>query len=181
MNTPEETPKTISEYRFIGNLRSFIFGVEDSLVSTVGLLSGVAASGAIMKSIVLAGVVLIFVEAFSMGAGSLLSENIAEEFSVGKETSMFASLVPSIVMFFSYLFAGFIPLFPYIFFRISIAFWLSILFSLIALFVLGMVSVRLSHDGTAGHMTKHGIRMLIVGGVSIALGVIVGMFVNNIV
>jgi VIT1/CCC1 family predicted Fe2+/Mn2+ transporter len=47
-------------------LRNFIFGVEDSLVSTVGLLSGVAVAGVASRTILLTGVVLIFVEAFSM-------------------------------------------------------------------------------------------------------------------
>ncbi len=61
-------------------LRNFVFGVEDSLVSTVGLLSGVAAAGVETKTIVLTGVVLIIVEALSMAVGSYLSEYSVEEY-----------------------------------------------------------------------------------------------------
>jgi len=61
-------------------LRNFVFGVEDSLVSTVGLLSGIAAAGVAQKDILVSGVVLIFVEAFSMAVGSFLSEEFAEEY-----------------------------------------------------------------------------------------------------
>jgi len=180
MDRLDENSRTSSDHRFVGNLRSFIFGVEDSLVSTVGLLSGVAASGASTKTIILAGVVLIFVEAFSMGAGNLLSDNIAEEVSAGKEVPVEKSILPSITMFFSYLFAAFIPLFPYLIFKVQPAFWLSILLSLIALFVLGMAGVIMSHDGSIKHMVKHGMRMLVIGGIAVTLGVVVGVFVNGL-
>jgi len=60
--------------------RNFIFGVEDSLVSTVGLLSGIAAADTSRFTIITTGIVLIFVEAFSMGIGSFLSEETSEQF-----------------------------------------------------------------------------------------------------
>ncbi len=50
-----------------------VFGVEDSLVSTVGALTGIAAGAQDTYVVVLAGVVLIFAEAVSMTAGSYLS------------------------------------------------------------------------------------------------------------
>ena len=63
----------------VSYFRNFIFGVEDSLVSTVGLLSGIAIADVPGHTIFLTGVVLIFVEAFSMAAGTFLSEYSAEE------------------------------------------------------------------------------------------------------
>jgi len=60
-------------------LRNFIFGVEDSLVSTVGLLAGVAAAAISQSAIVTTGLVLIVVEGFSMGVGSFLTEETTEE------------------------------------------------------------------------------------------------------
>ena len=59
-------------------MRNLIFGAEDSLVSTVGLLSGIAIGGVPKSAIILTGIVLIFVEAFSMGVGSYLSEYSVE-------------------------------------------------------------------------------------------------------
>ncbi len=50
-----------------------MFGVEDSLVSTLGALTGIAAGTQSTYVVVLAGVVLIFAEAVSMTAGSYLS------------------------------------------------------------------------------------------------------------
>jgi len=55
-----------SKKHLAGHLRNFVFGVEDSIVSTVGLVSGIAIAGLPKTEILLTGAVLIFVEAFSM-------------------------------------------------------------------------------------------------------------------
>lgn len=151
-------------------LRNFIFGVEDSLVSTVGLLSGVAIAGAEARAIFVTGIILIFVEAFSMAAGSFLAEHSAEEFVQKTETPLRQPLFLGSVMFISYFVAGFVPLLPYVFFALNLAFWYSIGFSLSALFLLGVFSARVSGIS----FIKDGARMLIIGGIAIAVGVLVG-------
>lgn len=50
-----------------------VFGVEDSLVSTVGALTGIAVGTQSAYVVILSGIVLIFAEATSMTAGSYLS------------------------------------------------------------------------------------------------------------
>lgn len=159
-----------SNFSSASYLRNFIFGVEDSLVSTVGLLSGVVISGAEARAVFATGIILIFVEAFSMAVGSFLSEHSAEEFIQKTETPLRQSLFLGGVMFVSYFFAGFIPLLPYIFFPLNSAFWYSIGLSLLALFLLGVFSARLSSVS----FVKGGSRMLIIGGIAIAVGVLVG-------
>lgn len=165
--------------KFAAFLRNFIFGVEDSLVSTVGLLSGVAVANVERSVILLTGVVLIFVEAFSMSVGSYLSEHSAETYikSQGEEHSEH-SLGAAVIMFFSYFVSGFIPLAPYLFkgIEISTAFWASIALSIIALFILGIIGARLTKESTL----KSALRMAIVGGIAIGLGVAVGTFIEKI-
>lgn len=151
-------------------IRNFIFGVEDSLVSTVGLLSGVAAAGVTRDTILLTGIVLIFVEAFSMAAGSFLSEQSAEEYENRGGATLTSSLKAGLIMFVSYFVSGFIPLFPYLVSDVGRAFWLSICFSLASLFVLGLVGARFSEAS----MLKSALRMFVVGGVAIGVGVLVG-------
>ncbi len=68
-------------------LRNIIFGISDSLVSTVGLLAGIDAAGTPRQAILLTGIVYAFVEAFSMAVGSFLSEQSAEEYEVKGETA----------------------------------------------------------------------------------------------
>ncbi|MEK7612918.1 MAG: VIT1/CCC1 transporter family protein [Patescibacteria group bacterium] len=154
--------------------RNFVFGVEDSLVSTVGLLSGIAIAGVEERTIFLTGVVLILVEAFSMAAGSFLSETSAQEYAQQIEDSGSHPLFGGVVMFFSYFVAGFIPLFPYILYEPTAAFQLSIIYSLAALFLLGMLSGALART----RLMKNALRMLVIGGVAIGAGVLAGIFLS---
>jgi VIT1/CCC1 family predicted Fe2+/Mn2+ transporter len=153
-----------------GYLRNFVFGVEDSLVSTVGLLSGVAATGSGSQTIFTTGVILIFVEALSMAIGSFLSENSAEEFAKHREEPFSISIPDSLIMFFSYFVSGFIPLFPYIFLPAETALPISIGASLAALCLLGVVSGKVSRTS----VWKGILKMVILGGIAIAAGVAVG-------
>jgi VIT1/CCC1 family predicted Fe2+/Mn2+ transporter len=154
--------------------RNFVFGVEDSLVSTVGLLSGIAIADTPRETIILSGVVLIFVEAFSMGVGSFLSEDAADEL-VEKKSFQINSVYASIIMFFSYFVSGFIPLAPYLLLETKIAFDFSIILSLITLFLLGALSAKYFRRG----VFKLGLKMLLLGGIAVALGTLVGNYVHG--
>ncbi|MDQ5952333.1 MAG: vacuolar iron transporter family protein [Patescibacteria group bacterium] len=59
--------------KLVSSIREVVFGLEDSLVSTLGTVSGVAVGSGDKYVVVLSGVVLVFVEAVSMAAGSYLS------------------------------------------------------------------------------------------------------------
>ncbi|MFY9462357.1 MAG: VIT1/CCC1 transporter family protein [Candidatus Sungiibacteriota bacterium] len=156
-------------------MRNFIFGVEDSLVSTVGLLSGIAIADVPRQTILLTGVVLIFVEAFSMAVGSFLSESSAEEYEAQSEIPQRLPFIGGIIMFFSYFISGFIPLFPYIVLAVESAFWISVALSLVSLFILGVLGAKLA----GMNILKTGLRMFFIGGVAIAVGISVGMLVQQ--
>ncbi len=156
--------------------RSFIFGAEDSLFSTTGLLSGIAIAGIPKATIFLTGIVLLFVEAFSMAVGSFLSEQSTEEFLEKKEVSSAKSLHAGTILFFAYMGAGLVPLAPYLILNMPYAFWFSIIASLIALFTLGIVSTR----HLKIKIVKSTSRMLIVGGGTVAIGILVGQLVNTL-
>lgn len=64
-----------------GAMREIIFGLEDSLVSTLGAVTGVAVGSGDRYIIVLSGLVIVAVEAISMAAGSYLSTQSVEEIS----------------------------------------------------------------------------------------------------
>ena len=155
-------------------VRNFIFGVEDSLVSTVGLLSGIAITGVSRNYVILTGAVLIFVEAFSMAVGSVLSEHSAEEYERHKEISIRNSAKGGLIMFFSYFISGFIPLSPYVFLQNNNALAVSIAFSITALGLLGIFSGKISGTSIFANMLK----MVILGGVAIIVGVVVGKVLN---
>jgi len=156
-------------------VRNFIFGVEDSLVSTVGLLAGVASADLPRATIVLTGGVLILVEAISMAAGSFLSEQSAKEYVRRAEAPVGRAVVDGTIMFFAYALAGLIPLAPYLLLPVSAAFGWSIALSLIALFALGAAAAR----NFGIRVFRQGLRMFIVGGLAIAVGVLVAQLLSK--
>ena len=160
----------------IAYIRTFIFGVEDSLVSTVGLLSGIAIAEVPRRTIFVTGVVLLFVEALSMAAGSFLSEHTAEDYAQHREAPARTSTIVGLIMFLSYLLAGLIPLSPYLFASVSVALPLSITLSLIALFGLGLIGGKLSGIS----MLRQAIQMALIGGSAIAVGTLAGLWSKNL-
>ena len=164
----------LSRAELASRLRNLVFGVEDSLVSTVGLLSGVAIAGVARETILLTGVVLIFVEAFSMAAGTFLSEASEEDFLRIKTLSGRSSFIDGVVMFISYFISGFIPLSPYLFFSDGAAFHVSIGGSLIALLLLGLWGGHVSKAS----IWKSALRMFLVGGLAILVGIGAGQLVS---
>lgn len=158
------------------NVKSFIFGVEDSLVSTVGLLSGVALAGVATGTVVLTGIVLIFVEAFSMAAGEFLSERSTEEYVAQREVAAGTSAAAAAIMFFSYLLSGFVPLAPYLWLEADTALPYSIGASLVALLLLGLLSARMTHTS----FLRRGLQMLLVGGAAILVGIFAGQVVGGV-
>ena len=157
-------------------IRNFVFGVEDSLVSTVGLVSGIAVTGMSRQNIVLTGIVLVFVEAFSMGVGSLLSQNSVQEFEGKKAEPLRSAFGGSIIMFISYLLSGFLVVLPYALTVSEAALPWSIIISLVGLFSLGAVSGKFSNTSPL----KKGATMSLLGGFAIAIGMIVGILVKQI-
>ncbi len=151
-------------------LRNFVFGVEDSLVSTVGLLSGIAAVNTPRTTILLTGTVLIFVEAFSMAAGSFLTEHSVEDYLHEKSGVNRRSLRGGLAMFLSYFISGFIPLLPYLFFETPLGLVVSIIVSLFALFILSLISAKMANVKPF----RVAVRMLLIGGVAIVVGITIG-------
>lgn len=170
-------------------LRNFIFGAEDALVSSVGALFGLAASNLYtQQQLISAGLVVISVEALSMGVGSFLTEesvievdeNHGHEGNNGADTTEAVSTIESekerkhtilggIIMFLSYLFTGAIVLLPYIFIDVQIAKFVSIAITLAILFFLGCLPTK---------RFKSGLRMLVVAGLAILVGFAVAQLAN---
>lgn len=156
--------------RFALYLRSIVFGVTDSLVSTVGLLAGIDIAGAGHKAIAATGAVYAIVEAFSMAVGNYLSEQSGEEYEAKANVSARTPLLVAVVMFVTFVVAAIIPLAPYLFLGDPAALAVSVIVSILALFVVGAIGARISHVP----VLWRGVRMALLGGAAILIGVIVG-------
>src|SRR3989338_11461472 len=95
----------LNRFSSVSYFRNFTFGVEDSLVSTVGLLSGVAVADVPRMTILLTGIILLLVEGLSMAVGSFLTESSVEEYTQAQGLTR-KNIVSGIIMFFSYFVAG---------------------------------------------------------------------------
>ncbi len=164
-------------------VRNTVFGVENSLVSTVGLLSGVAVTNIDRSALLITGLVLIFVEGFSMGVGTYLSETSAYDYLKKKHptkrsrrTSFRRIIGYSLTGFLSYVIAGSVPLAPYFFIQGYQALVTSIILALIALFIFGM----LESDFARAKIWHGALRMFIIGGAAIGLGVLIGLIADII-
>lgn len=153
-------------------LRSIVFGMNDSLVSTVGFLAGISVAGVPTETIVLTGIVYALVEAFSMAMGDFLSEESAEEYLNKSDVSDRPSVISAILMFLSCVFASLIPLVPYIILAPGTALVASICLSIGALFFVGVISARIS----GLPVVWRGVRMASLGGAAIVMGVAIGSF-----
>ncbi len=150
-------------------LRSIFFGIEDSLVSTTGLVAGVSVGADNNRIVLLAGIVAITIEAVSMGVGEYLSDDAAEDLDKLKRHKD-NSLVSGLLMFLSYLTAGIIPLAPLPFLEFPTSLIFSVLFALVGLFTLGYLKGKLVHTASV----RGGLKILVVGGIATLLGIFVG-------
>lgn len=156
-------------------LREIIFGLEDSFVSTLGAVTGIAAGAGSRNLVILAGLVIITVEALSMAAGSYLSSKAVsdaerQEQVWDPEGDLKHPALAGAVMGLFYLLAGLVPLLPYLLFSLDRAVLVSIVFTLLMLFATGIWQTRY----TKRLWWKSGVEMLLVGGAAIALGYAVG-------
>lgn len=153
-------------------MRNFVFGVSDSLVSTIGLVSGVAFAGVSQSTIILTGSVLILVEAFSMAAGSAMSDHSAREVETHQNPHWTRSIGGAVVMFGSYVLAGIAVLAPYLLLPVWPAFFVAIVLSLTMLGLLGWFSAYIAQTRRWPEM----IQTILIGGSAIGLGIVVGWF-----
>ncbi|MBI4034618.1 VIT1/CCC1 transporter family protein [Candidatus Saccharibacteria bacterium] len=152
-------------------LRSVVFGIEDSLVSTTGLIAGISVASDNRQTVLLGGLIAIIVEAVSMGAGEYLSDDSISEFDKLKRHKD-KPRVSGMLMLVSYFCAGLIPLAPVFITDYPTSLWYSVGLALIGLFALGYVKGRVLKTNP----WRGGLKILFVGGLATAIGVLVGYF-----
>lgn len=218
--------------RIIRYIRQLIFGFEDALVSTLGAVTGIAGGSQDNFVVVLAGMVIIFVESLSMGVGAFLSskserevieaarareKELIEENRAGEKKEIQSYLKKyglkdeeieavakklfekpdllleemmlheygmiiepkqramkrGLVMWGAYFIGGFFPVVPYMFLPINQALAVSIVLTMVVLFVFG--SLRTKY--TRRSWFKSGLEMLAFSIAAAGVGYLVGRIV----
>lgn len=145
-----------------------MFGCEDGLVSTTGSIVGIAVGSDDGRVVAMAGIVLVAVEAVSMGAGQLLSERAVHQLEPGHGDSI---VVGAILMAVAYLLAGLVPLGPILVARSVEVVPFSVVLALVALGILGVVKAHF----VGVRRLRSAVEVLLVGGTACAVGILAGL------
>ena len=147
--------------------RNLVYGVEDSLLSTTGLVVGIAMAGMPRRAILVTGAILVLVEAMSMAFGAFVSESTFVEKS--QIAAPHRLRVYATVMFVAYCVAGLIPMLPFAFDVAAPVAW-SVALSMSSLF--GMMLV-------AHHTPRRAAGITAVGCVILGISIGVGRFARE--
>lgn len=170
----------LNRKEIVNNMREIVFGLEDSLVSTLGAITGIAAGAEQTYIVILAGLTLIAVEASSMAAGSYLSSKSYAEAQAsqnGKDKCRHVFVHPiqaAVVMGFFYFVGGFVPLAPYFFLPVKDSYLPSIAMTVVVLYLVGVWSAKY----TKRSKVKSGLEMAGISLAAAMIGYLIGRLVS---
>lgn len=154
-------------------LRSLMFGLQDGIVSTTGVVVGISTGVSDKSIIVLAALVAVTVEATSMAAGQYTSEQAAHQ--LDKENKRNDSLVAgAVIMFFSYMLGGMFSIIPTLLFQQPLARYLAIGSAFAGLFLIGYLKGQLVEHKPL----RSAVELFVIGGVATTIGIVVGYFLR---
>ncbi len=166
-------------------MREIVFGLEDSLVSTLGAVVGIAAGAQNREVVILSGVVLVVVESISMAAGSYLSSKSAEEAEEEIEREERKKVQKPLnqhpvragfVMGTFYVLGGCIPLAPFLLLPINTASAVAVAITGVTLFLVGMFAAWIARRS----LVRGGLEMFIVSLSAAGAGYAIGTLVNRV-
>ena len=170
--------KKQASHFIVDSMREIVFGLEDSLVSTLGALTGIALAAQSTYIVILSGLVLIAAEGMSMTAGSYLSSKSAtaarQQFHKQKNKERPRPIRAAMVMGVFYFLGGFVPLAPYFFLPIHQAVLPSIVSTAVVLFFVGFWAAGY----TKRSKLKSGLEMVIISLLAAGVGYLIGQLVH---
>lgn len=158
----------------ISSMRELIFGLEDSLVSTLGTVTGIAIGSQSTYIVILSAFVLIASESTSMAAGSYLSSISANE-AEGGTGKKGHPIRGAAVMGVSYTLGGFIPVLPYFFLPTHLAILPSVIMTVVTLFMVGIWAAKY----TKQPRLKSGFTMATISLSAAFIGYVIGRLVSH--
>jgi len=168
-------------------IRAGVFGVQDGIVSTFGLVMGVAGAQVSPEAVLIAGIAGAFSGAVSMGAGEYVSVKVQRELLATQDDSTTDAATDAAADATTtvdnvrprraaaanaglFVLGAAFPLLPFLLLVGLPAVVASTVLSAIALFMTGALLTRLTHESPF----VSGARMLVIGGGAGLLGFLVG-------
>jgi VIT1/CCC1 family predicted Fe2+/Mn2+ transporter len=141
---------------------TLVTNIEEGLVLTVGLLSGIAIAGISEATIVMVGTIFVFTAGIAAASRYIIVVRHASD-----KINDHAATQAGIMLGLLYILAGIVPLLPYMLMEVSRAFTTSIVCSFAAAFIIGLWS---GHKGAA--VWKSAWHMAYVAGAGSIMGAI---------
>ena len=152
--------------------RETIFGLEDSIVSTLGVVVGIAAGTDSRYIVVLSATIVVVVESLSMTAGTYLSNKSEMEINHTRADIVRRSLTDSLSMAVSYVLGGVISVLPFFFFSPLNAIVPAVVLSVVLLFSIGYIKGKMAKINPV----RSGLEMSLVSLTAALLGYLIGIF-----
>lgn len=150
-----------------------MFGLQDGLVSTTGVVVGISAGVPDKSIILLAAFVAVTVEATSMAAGQYSSEKAVHQLDkTGKHTD--SLILGAAIMFFSYFAGGLFPIIPTLLFNQPEAQLIAVLSAFAGLFAVGYIKGKLVDHAPL----RSAVELFFIGAVATIIGLAVGLFLK---
>jgi vacuolar iron transporter family protein len=154
-------------------LRSLMFGLQDGIVSTTGVVLGISTGVSSKAFIVLAALVAVTVEATSMAAGQYSSEKAVHQMDkTGKHKD--SLILGAIIMFFAYLAGGMFSIVPTLLLNQPVAKYISIGSAFIGLFLIGYYKGKF----VGLKPLRSAVELFIIGSIATIIGIIVGYYLK---
>lgn len=164
-------------------LKSAVLGASDGIVTTFAVVAGVVGAGLSTKVILILGIANMVADGLSMAVGDFLGERSSHRLAVeqGEASDDCCLWKTSVVCFIAFIFAGALPLLPYVVMLFGIEvdqsyqFELSILSTALAMFIVGSLRTFF----TKGNWIKNGLEMLLVGSIAAVAAYGLGAFIEG--
>lgn len=167
-------------------LRDIIFGINDAVLTNLGIIAGFTVALKDNHYIVLACLIDIFISAFSMSFGTFMSRTSEQDFLGTKlsedhmnetKDAMGHPITASFVMWISYISSGIITILPFFFgLNSKTALILALTIGISIFFILGLIKGAI----TKTKVLKSGLQFLIFGTISAVVGLVVGHLANQV-
>ncbi len=166
--------------RYIGDI---VYGANDGIITTFAVVAGVAGAELSPKIVVILGVANLLADGFSMAASNYLARKSESDYkqTLEEENKILEKKETPIknasATFVAFVLAGTIPLLPYVLGMAYNNFYLAILATSIALFVVGSLRTLVTGVG----WLKAGLEMLIIGSLAAAVSYAIGDLLGKLI
>lgn len=158
-------------------LKEIVYGGIDGIITTFAVVAGFTGANnpELMLNkgymiVLLFGFANLFADATSMGLGNFLSVRTDQALNRSKNENPYLT---ALVTFTSFILFGIIPLLPYIFLQhVQQVFVVAVIFTEVALFLLGLLRVEITKEKPAKAMSE----VMVLGSVSALVAYFVGTF-----